>query len=112
MDTKLYGNACGRAGALWDPLGEVPTPGGLGGLPEAGDPAGRAREPSAPGPDRGGPRLSGPWSEAGRLRRYQQLRHAEERLRPLRETRLAHVYWKVHDEMRRLGREIRRDLEE
>ncbi|MHC5543144.1 hypothetical protein ACYOEI_33395 [Singulisphaera rosea] len=39
-------------------------------------------------------------------RRYQQLRHAEERLRPLRGTRLAKVYWQVHDEFHRLGREL------
>src|SRR5215213_2134772 len=39
-------------------------------------------------------------------RRYWQVRHAEERLRPLRETRSAGVYWLVRDELDRLGRQI------
>jgi hypothetical protein len=46
----------------------------------------------------------GPSDEA--RRRYRQVRHAEERLRPLRETRAAGVYWLVRDELRRFEREI------
>jgi hypothetical protein len=38
-------------------------------------------------------------------RRRRQLAHAEERLRPLRDTHLARVYWRVHDELRRLERD-------
>jgi len=41
-----------------------------------------------------------------RWRRYEQLRYAEERLRPLVKTRLAGVYWNVYAEFHRLGREI------
>ncbi|SIO58262.1 hypothetical protein SAMN05444166_5612 [Singulisphaera sp. GP187] len=41
-----------------------------------------------------------------RRRRYEQLQHAEGRLRPLQKTRLAEVYWRVHAELHRVGREI------
>jgi hypothetical protein len=41
-----------------------------------------------------------------RRRRYAQLQHAEERLRPLQGTKLAEVYWRVYAELHRLGREI------
>lgn len=41
-----------------------------------------------------------------RRRRYEQLRHAEERLRPLQKTKLAEVYWRVHAEFSRICREI------
>lgn len=41
-----------------------------------------------------------------RRRRYAQLQHAEERLRPLQRTKLAEVYWRVYAELHRLGREI------
>jgi hypothetical protein len=41
-----------------------------------------------------------------RRRRHAQLQHAEERLRPLQRTKLAEVYWRVHAELHRLGREI------
>jgi hypothetical protein len=43
---------------------------------------------------------------ARRRRRYAQLRHAEARLRPLQTTKLAEVYWRVHAELYRIGREI------
>ena len=41
-----------------------------------------------------------------RCRRYEQLRFAEERLRPLQKTKLAEVYWRVYAELHRVGREI------
>jgi hypothetical protein len=47
---------------------------------------------------------SGPSDEL--RRRYGQVRHAEERLRPLRDTRSAAVYWLVRSELVRLEREI------
>lgn len=39
-------------------------------------------------------------------RRYRRIRHAEERLRPLRDTTSAGVYWLVRDELVRLERMI------
>jgi hypothetical protein len=47
---------------------------------------------------------SGPSDEL--RRRYEQVRHAEERLRPLRDTRSAAVYWLVRSELARLEHEI------
>jgi hypothetical protein len=49
---------------------------------------------------------SGPSDEL--CRRHRQVRHAEERLRPLRETRSAAAYWLVQGELVRLEREMGR----
>jgi hypothetical protein len=37
------------------------------------------------------------------MRRLEQLRFAEKRLRPLRRTRLAGTYWQVYEEMNRVA---------
>lgn len=46
-----------------------------------------------------------PNSKPGRvdMRRLEQLRHAERRLRPLRRTALARTYWQVYEEMNRVA---------
>lgn len=90
---------------------------GLGKEPRGIEP----KTTTAPLPCRseGGPTLRGPFGSGGPAelssaprdeavpgRRYQQLRHAEERLRPLRGTRLANAYWQVHNELLRLDREL------